>query len=169
MSAQLDSQASELVSTTTTTTANASLSYLVQASTLRKSSYVLLPNSRPCKISSLSTSKPGKHGHAKVAITAIDVFTGRKYEHVCPAHGTVEVPEVRKREYVVLDVDGEWLSLLDEVKGEVREDVRVPGEGEMEMKERIEKGLRDGGKGVIVVVLGCMGEEKVVEVKEGRE
>ena len=43
----------------------ASKTYPVQCSSLRKNGYVMLKN-RPCKIMEMSTSKTGKHGHAKV-------------------------------------------------------------------------------------------------------
>lgn len=31
----------------------------------------------PCKVTDVSTSKTGKHGHAKCNFTAIDIFTGK--------------------------------------------------------------------------------------------
>ena len=33
----------------------------------------------PCKVIEYSTSKTGKHGHAKAKITGLDIFTGKKY------------------------------------------------------------------------------------------
>ena len=33
---------------------------------------------KPCKIIDITTSKTGKHGHAKANITGIDIFTGKK-------------------------------------------------------------------------------------------
>ena len=36
----------------------------------------LRPQNRPCKIVEMSTSKTGKHGHAKVHLVALDIFTG---------------------------------------------------------------------------------------------
>lgn len=43
----------------------ASLTYPMQCSALRKNGFVLMKG-RPCKIVDMSTSKTGKHGHAKV-------------------------------------------------------------------------------------------------------
>lgn len=43
----------------------ASVTYPMQCSALRKNGHVLLKG-RPCKIVNMTTSKTGKHGHAKV-------------------------------------------------------------------------------------------------------
>ena len=45
--------------------ADASLTYPKQCSALRKNEHVVIKNT-PCKIVDMSTSKTGKHGHAKV-------------------------------------------------------------------------------------------------------
>lgn len=49
----------------TAANAGASATYPVQCSSLRKNGFVML-KARPCKIMEMSTSKTGKHGHAKV-------------------------------------------------------------------------------------------------------
>lgn len=180
--------------------AGASLSYPVQASALRKGGYVLI-KLYPCKISKISTSKPGKHGHAKVAIEACDVsptltlpsrrshhncdttntftisyhtsqptltpfqiFTHRKYEDSQPAHSTVDVPIVTKREYQLLNIEDDgFLSLFSYEDGETKDDVNVP---EGEVGEKAMKLWGSGKRDVAGVVVASMGMEMVVEVKE---
>jgi len=62
---------------------NAALVYPTQCSALRKNGLVMIKG-KACRIVEMSTSKAGKHGHAKVHMVAVDIFvmddTGNKRE-----------------------------------------------------------------------------------------
>merc|ERR1711977_195574 len=108
--------------------AGASATFPMQCSALRKNGFVVIKN-RPCKIVDMSTSKTGKHGHAKVHLVAIDIFTGKKLEDTSPSTHNMEVPNVFKNEYPLMNIDDNFLTLL-KPDGSEKTDVKLP-EGEM--------------------------------------
>ena len=63
---------------------------------LRNGSYVIV-DGEPCRIVSLTKSKPGKHGSAKARIVAIGTFDGAKRTFVKPVSAQVEVPIIDKK------------------------------------------------------------------------
>jgi len=142
--------------------AGASATYPMQCSALRKNGFVVIKN-RPCKIVEMSTSKTGKHGHAKVHLVGIDIFTGKKLEDLSPSTHNMEVPNVLRKEYQLLDIseDG-FLSLMSD-DGSTKDDVKLP---EGEVGEKIEKLFRVEEKDTNVVVLTAMGEEVAMDAKE---
>jgi translation initiation factor 5A len=128
----------------------------MQCSALRKNGFVVIKG-RPCKIVDMSTSKTGKHGHAKVHLVALDIFTGKKLEDLSPSTHNMDVPNVTRREYQLvsmsssgshstgrtqltdvsqLDIsDDGFLSLMGD-DGETKDDVKMP---EGEIGEKITK------------------------------
>ena len=70
---------------------------------MRKNAYIVIKN-RPCKVADVSTSKTGKHGHAKCVFVGIDIFTGKKYEDLSPSSHNVDVPHVSRLDYTLLDI-----------------------------------------------------------------
>jgi translation initiation factor 5A len=111
----------------------------------------------------MSTSKTGKHGHAKVNITAFDIFTGKKLEDLSPSTHNMDVPHVQRTEYQLLDItDDGYLSLMKE-DGDTKDDVKVP---DNEIGQRITKLFKDEEKDTNVIIQSAMGEEAAVDAKE---
>ncbi|EIN05901.1 eukaryotic translation initiation factor 5A-2 [Punctularia strigosozonata HHB-11173 SS5] len=140
--------------------AGASTTYPMQCSALRKNGHVVIKG-RPCKIVDMSTSKTGKHGHAKVHLVAIDIFTGKKLEDICPSTHNMDVPNVRRTEYQLMNIDDGFMSLMSQ-DSVAKDDVRVP---EGELGEQIVQGFEDG-KDLLVTVVSAMGEEQAISYKE---
>jgi translation initiation factor 5A len=55
----------------------------------------------------VTTTKTGKHGHAKAHITCVDIFTGKKYEVNEPTSHNLFKPRVEKFEYDLVDLDSD--------------------------------------------------------------
>jgi translation initiation factor 5A len=79
---------------------------------LKVNRYVLVDD-EPCKIVSISTSKPGKHGEAKARIEAVGIFDGQKRSIVHPVKHKVQVPMIDKRKGQVLSLMGEEVQIMD--------------------------------------------------------
>ncbi|KAI9499111.1 eukaryotic translation initiation factor 5A [Zychaea mexicana] len=140
--------------------AGASLTFPMQCSALRKNGHVVIKG-RPCKIVDMSTSKTGKHGHAKVHLVAIDIFTGKKLEDLSPSTHNMDVPNVQRKEYQVINVEDGFLSLmLDD--GDTKDDVKLP---DTNLGEQLQNDF-DEGKDLLVTVVSAMGEEHALAYKE---
>jgi len=79
---------------------------------LKEGRYVNIDD-EPCKILSISTSKPGKHGEAKARIEAIGMFDGNKKSVVYPVKHKVQVPLIDKRQAQVISIQGGEAQLMD--------------------------------------------------------
>ena len=85
---------------------------LAEVRTLKVGRYMIV-DEEPCKIMSISTSKPGKHGEAKARIEAIGIFDGQKRSVVHPVKHKVSVPIIDKRSAQVVALMGENVQLMD--------------------------------------------------------
>lgn len=114
----------------------------------------------PCKVVTQSTSKTGKHGHAKVHMVALDIFTGKKLEDICPSTHNMEVPNVKRKDYQLIGLDDDFLSLMDDL-GETRDDLKCP---DNEIGEEIRSAISDE-RDILATVLSAVGEECVIATK----
>ena len=83
--------------------AGASKTYPQQAGAIRKNGYIVIKG-RPCKVVEVSTSKTGKHGHAKCHFVGIDIFTAKKLEDIVPSSHNCDVPHVSRTDYQLIDI-----------------------------------------------------------------
>lgn len=139
--------------------AGSSETYPQQCSALRKNGHVVIKG-RPCKIVEMSTSKTGKHGHAKVHLVGIDIFTGKKLEDICPSTHNMNVPNVGRKDYQLVDIADDFLSLMDD-NGETREDIKIPDSDlGKEIREKFDKDEQ-----IMVTIIKAMGEELPIATK----
>ena len=79
---------------------------------LKEGRYLIIEE-EPCKILSISMSKPGKHGEAKARIDAVGLFDEKKRSIVHPVTHKVQIPLIYKRKAQVLAVQGKEVQLMD--------------------------------------------------------
>ena len=124
---------------------------LAEVRTLKVNRYMIIDN-EPCKIMSISTSKPGKHGEAKARIEAIGVFDGQKRSVVHPVKHKVNVPIIDKRSAQILALMGDTVQLMDLETYETFE-MTIPEE----FKGKLEPGKE-------VSYLEALGRKKITRV-----
>ncbi len=116
------------------------------------------------QIEEVTTSKTGKHGHAKANYYGYDIFTGKRYEDVAPTSHSIASPVVDRKEYILTDIndddvseEGAIVTLMDE-EGENREDLRLPEE---EAYNPLRAAFSEGSKEVWITVTSAMGISKI--------
>merc|ERR1719238_945598 len=155
-----------------TADAGSAHTYPLQCGELRKGSHVMIKG-HPCKVVEITTSKTGKHGHAKAHIVALDIFTAKKYEDLCPTSHNVEVPFVKRTEYQILMADegSGNVSLLLET-GETKDDLNLPDRVQIGEPTDDDKkvsadilGALEKGDDCTAIVLSAIGVEKIIALK----
>jgi translation initiation factor 5A len=99
---------------------------LQSVGSLQKGSYIVI-DGVACKVVSTATSRPGKHGHAKVNLMAVGLIDGKKRNIVLPGHDNVEVPIIEKKTAQVLSVSGDTANVMDSETYETF-DLEIPEE-----------------------------------------
>lgn len=106
---------------------------LASIGSLQKGSYIII-DGVPCKVVSTATSRPGKHGHAKVNMMAVGLIDGKKRNFVAPGHDNVEVPIIEKKNAQVLSINGDMANIMDLESYETF-DLEIPEDLKADCKE----------------------------------
>ncbi|MFT4297707.1 MAG: translation initiation factor IF-5A [Candidatus Woesearchaeota archaeon] len=109
---------------------------LASVGTLQKGSYIVIDGAA-CKVVSTATSRPGKHGHAKVNLMAVGILDDKKRNLVLPGHDNVEVPIIEKKSAQVLSINGNMANIMDTENYETF-DLEIPEELKDSCKEGVE-------------------------------
>ena len=84
----------------------------VSVGTLKKGSTVVIEGVA-CKVTDTQVSRPGKHGHAKVRLTAVGLIDDKKRVIVMPGHDSIDTPIIDKKTAQILSVAGGTAQVMD--------------------------------------------------------
>ena len=105
----------------------------VSISSMKKGSYIVIEGAA-CKVQDIQTSKPGKHGHAKMRLTGVGLIDGKKRVIVSPGGENVDTPIVEKKNAQVLSITGNMANVMDNESYETF-DLEIPDELKADVKE----------------------------------
>jgi len=144
----------------------------LKCSSLKKNGFVLLNNNQnPCKIVSMSTSKTGKHGGAKVHMVGIDIFNGKKFEELCGSTANMNVPDIDRYDLQLCDIvhedfNGNTIKTCNVLDDSFQER-SIPFPEDPELAQQIQTAFEDGAN-VNVTVMYCkaIDHEQIMGYKE---
>ncbi len=119
---------------------------------LKVNHYIVIDD-EPCRIKSIDTSKPGKHGEAKARLQAIGLFDGKKHSLISPVTHKVKVPIIDKRKGQIISVGDNEVKIMDMTTYETF-GLRIEDE---EMMNKIEQGQE-------IDYLETMGKKKITRI-----
>lgn len=83
-----------------------------QAGQLKERQFIVIEETI-CRIDTIDKSKPGKHGAAKIRITATGVFNDKRMNLLKPADADVEVPVIDKGNGQIISDSGDKYQIMD--------------------------------------------------------
>ncbi len=121
---------------------------------LKPGRYIVIDNI-PCRIVDMETSTPGKHGAAKVRITAIGIFDGQKKTLLKTSADDADVPILKKRKAQVVSITNNSAQLMDSETFEIYE-LPIPDE----LAGKISAGIE-------LEIMEVMGQKQISRVATG--
>ena len=99
---------------------------IVSANNIQKGNYAIIEGAA-CRIVDVQISRPGKHGHSKVRMSAMGLVDDKKRIIVAPGHDNIEVPLIEKKSAQVLSIHGDAANVMDSETYETF-DLKIPDE-----------------------------------------
>ncbi|AMK15753.1 translation initiation factor IF-5A [Methanobrevibacter olleyae] len=130
---------------------------VVELKTVKVGKYIVL-DGEASKVTSLTTSSPGKHGAAKARLEAVGIFDGQKRSLVKPVDTKVEVPILDKRIGQILAIMGDQVQIMDLESYETFE-LPIPAEFDDEIRAAVGTDL-----GVEYII--ALGNMKIMRTKK---
>ncbi len=115
----------------------------VSIGTLKVGNYVVIEGVASI-VTDTQVSRPGKHGHAKVRLSAVGLIDGKKRVIVMPGHDNIDAPIIDKRTAQVLSVNADTANVMD---------VETYETFEMKIPEEIKDGVVEGCNVLYWVIL----------------
>jgi translation initiation factor 5A len=128
---------------------------VVEIKTLKIGKYIVL-GGEASKITSLTTSSPGKHGAAKARLEAVGIFDHQKRSIVKPVNTKVDIPIIDKRVGQIISIQPDTVQIMDMESFETI-DLPVPDD---DLKDQITEGVE-------VEYIIAMGNMKIMRTKGG--
>ena len=125
---------------------------IASAISMQKGSYIILEGAA-CRVVDTQVSKPGKHGHSKIRISAMGLIDEKKRVSVMPGHDNVEVPIIEKKSAQVLSIKSDIANVMDSETYETF-DLKIPEELQGKLKE-----------GMTILYWDIMGEKVMKQIK----
>ena len=105
---------------------SASFARIVRARSWRCPPPRLASTATPRSISSpLTSSLVSWSFRKKYAVFLFSQFSGKKLEDICPSTHNMEVPNVKRKDFQLIGMDDDFLSLMDD-NGDTRDDLKCP-------------------------------------------
>jgi len=104
---------------------------------LREGAYAMM-NDAPCKITSYSTAKPGKHGSAKARIEGRGVFDDKKRSLSQPVDAKIWVPVIERKQGQVVSVESAAVAQVMDLETYQTITMQVPGQVTLSPDDEIE-------------------------------
>ncbi len=93
---------------------------------LKIGKYVMIDD-HPCRVVNIESSAPGKHGAAKMRVTAISVFDGSKHTLMKPSDADCEIPIIERKNGQIVTISGDVAQIMDSTSFETFE-MTIPEE-----------------------------------------